>query len=1030
MAFLWRLAPGVRASERGRFAWFAALGGLLTLAQTVGLAGAEALFLARLGAGRLPETFVLASAATVGASLLYAVRVGRARNDRVLAELAVLAALLVTGAAVALAAGETAALPALLCLYFAAQAVLTSHYWTFAGDFFDTLAAKRLVPLFTVAMSVGVLGGVAAVTVLARADATTLLWGWAAALAGVGVLAIAGRHQFARWRSLSAAEEDETSVAGMRAAVRYVRRSPLGRWLVISALAMVLALFAMQYLYSSVLAAAFPDEVALARFLALYLAVSNGVEIAVELGAPWLIRRLGVPSANLLHPLLTLGAFAALLFDPRLPAAVAARANRELLENALAGPVRNLVYNALPGRFRSRVRAFLEGIVIYSGMSLAGVALLAAGSVDLSVLAGAGLALAALYALANLRVRREYLRALVGELRAGRLDLRELRGELGPRELAELATLWEPLLREPGDRGEQALLELAGPLAANGFAAVVRGGLVHPSPRVRAGCLLALARADDAVAADPAPWLAGLADSDAEVRRTTLHALPEAARGGAPLEQALRACLDDAAPAVRAAAAARLGPLGAPVLDEMLEAGDEAVMGAALAVLPPALAARAAACVGAPSAQVRAAALGALWRAEPEQRAALPLPDLLGAAADGDTAVRLAALRLLADRPGDEALDALGLALGDPSREIRVAAIAALAARGLEGARAARAALDAPAESAAGAALRALAGAGVPEARAWLRAAYAARVREAWESLLLARARVTPDPAPEVAAAPPPVPLRFLAVACGDAFARALRLAFQALAQLEDEAVVRSVQRALRHAPGRARADALEVLTHLGDREASQALSLLLERSAVEEKLGPLRWLGAPPRTPAEALARAAAHPAPWVRRAARLAAESDSHPQEIATMQRLLALRQVSLLSGLSLERLQAVERIAREAEYVKGEVIVREGDPGDELYLLVEGSVDVVKSAGTPAEERVNALGVGAHFGEMAVLDGSPRSATVVAASDARVLVLEGSRLRELVHEMPELAFDLLRVLAERLRRAEGRPAGERAG
>lgn len=146
--------------------------------------------------------------------------------------------------------------------------------------------------------------------------------------------------------------------------------------------------------------------------------------------------------------------------------------------------------------------------------------------------------------------------------------------------------------------------------------------------------------------------------------------------------------------------------------------------------------------------------------------------------------------------------------------------------------------------------------------------------------------------------------------------------------------------------------------------------------------------------------------------------------------MQRLLALRQVSLLSGLSLERLQAVERIVREAEYVRGEVIVREGEPGDELYLLVEGSVDVVKNAGTPGEERLNALGAGAYFGEMAVLDGSPRSATVIAASDARVLVLAGSRLRELVHEMPELAFDLLRVLAERLRRVEGRPAASAGG
>jgi CRP-like cAMP-binding protein len=67
------------------------------------------------------------------------------------------------------------------------------------------------------------------------------------------------------------------------------------------------------------------------------------------------------------------------------------------------------------------------------------------------------------------------------------------------------------------------------------------------------------------------------------------------------------------------------------------------------------------------------------------------------------------------------------------------------------------------------------------------------------------------------------------------------------------------------------------------------------------------------------------------------------------------------------------------------------------------------------------LNRLGPGAYFGEMAVLDGSPRSATIVAASPVRVLVLAGERLRELAQEMPELAFDLLRVLADRVRSAE---------
>jgi CRP-like cAMP-binding protein len=69
------------------------------------------------------------------------------------------------------------------------------------------------------------------------------------------------------------------------------------------------------------------------------------------------------------------------------------------------------------------------------------------------------------------------------------------------------------------------------------------------------------------------------------------------------------------------------------------------------------------------------------------------------------------------------------------------------------------------------------------------------------------------------------------------------------------------------------------------------------------------------------------------------------------------------------------------------------------------------------------LNRLGPGAYFGDMAVFDGAPRSATIVAATPVRVLVIGGDRLRELVRDMPELAFDLLRVLVERVRNAEAR-------
>ncbi|RIK89828.1 MAG: hypothetical protein DCC71_25835, partial [Proteobacteria bacterium] len=243
-------------------------------------------------------------------------------------------------------------------------------------------------------------------------------------------------------------------------------------------------------------------------------------------------------------------------------------------------------------------------------------------------------------------------------------------------------------------------------------------------------------------------------------------------------------------------------------------------------------------------------------------------------------------------------------------------------------------------------------------------------------------------------------------------------LAWRALAWLEDPRVVRSAERALQHAVGRLRADALEVLSQLGDRVASARLVALLEPMPVDEKIAALARWAEPPRDAEAALARASELSSPWLR----LAAAPRTEREEVL-MERLLSLRQVSLFAHMSFERLHAIERILRDAAYVAGEVIVREAEPGDDLYLLVEGRVDVLRGAGTPAETHLNQLGPGDYFGEMAVLDGRPRSATIVATSPVRVLVLEGERLRELVHDMPELALDLLRVLAERVRRAEER-------
>src|SRR5262245_31856070 len=280
-SLLWALLPDVRAGERPRFPFFAGLVALLSFAQTLGLAASESLFVAKLGAGSLAVGFIAASAFTVLGSLLYALRVGTVRNDLLFVRWLGSSALVLAGATVAVLSDVAAVYWFLLCLWYAIQAILISHFWTLTSDYFDTLASKRLFPLFTAGTSVGgAAGGFVAIGLAGAAGPVALVAGWAVSLAAAALFVRLGRRRLRRWGLLEE-EQDESSMEGLRGAGRFIQGSALARWLVLSVLGMVLALFMAQYLYLEVFVSSFPDPAALATFLSVYLAVSNLVELAI-----------------------------------------------------------------------------------------------------------------------------------------------------------------------------------------------------------------------------------------------------------------------------------------------------------------------------------------------------------------------------------------------------------------------------------------------------------------------------------------------------------------------------------------------------------------------------------------------------------------------------------------------------------------------------------------------------------------------------------------------------------------------------
>ena len=128
-----------------------------------------------------------------------------------------------------------------------------------------------------------------------------------------------------------------------------------------------------------------------------------------------------------------------------------------------------------------------------------------------------------------------------------------------------------------------------------------------------------------------------------------------------------------------------------------------------------------------------------------------------------------------------------------------------------------------------------------------------------------------------------------------------------------------------------------------------------------------------------------------------------------------------VPLFKSLDAGELARFADLVREKSYPKGSVILFEDDPGDSLFVVRSGRVKVVLVAEDGREVILGILGVGAHFGELSLIDNQPRSAHVIAMEESTLLVLRREDFRRRVEESPSVAWSLLTELSRRLRQAD---------
>ena len=131
----------------------------------------------------------------------------------------------------------------------------------------------------------------------------------------------------------------------------------------------------------------------------------------------------------------------------------------------------------------------------------------------------------------------------------------------------------------------------------------------------------------------------------------------------------------------------------------------------------------------------------------------------------------------------------------------------------------------------------------------------------------------------------------------------------------------------------------------------------------------------------------------------------------------RTLEMGKIPLFEGLPVHALLTIAASTAMRQFPEGELVIREGDPGDALYLVRTGLLGVIKGLGTGRERRITSLGPGDFVGEMALLSQQPRSASVQTESEAMLLTIGAKEFKEIFQEYPIIPIHICRELARRI-------------
>ncbi len=986
---------------------------LATIGSSLGSASIDGLFFTQFDISKLPYIYVVLGTTNLFNMLLIAGLSGNISRSRLYTGLPILIAIVLIIARVILTFKLGWFYPVLFVAKEALMAIQSVFIWGMASSLLDARQAKRLYPLLTAGSITGATIGSFGTSLLVNFLPTeNLFLVWAVALIFVTIiivrLIVADKQQKESESAfVSYVANSEGGFASIFESIQqgyaFVRKSKLMSWWSLFAVLLSVLWFFFLLPFQQAISVEFPNADALAGFLGIFTGIQTASALIVSIFfSNRLFAKFGIMNMMLVFVLMYVVGFASLLTLPLFAVIVATRLVYMVWANSVAEPAWFAVFNAVPLERRDQTRFFVNAAPNQGGIVLSGILLIVVGlfltAEQVYIL---GLVIALIAAFVILKARGAYLGALSDALQTGNATifveddqnvngfqpegeaLQILLANLKSKDLHTRRIAVEILSQVPSEQPHPDLIK----------------ALKDKSEDVSLAALHGLMSFQTLAALEPLTDL--LASPNAEIREHAIEALQKFGASGSKVLTAVRKQLKDPHPAVQARAAVLLAfaEQDSSVADLLIKMASSKKTATRLQAVR---------------------AMAQCWPIFSEHKTFGK--NFEKAFSDADAAVRMEAIRGLS-QPPLHYLPYFLEALGDADEAVRRQAAESI--RQFDSAALEPLANKLKSPQYEDAALLALFDMKVGSIELEIRDYIAYKVQLAMRDRNWA---VSLRPSRNTIQR-----LLFLADALQARAREHAILALRGMDLLISDSIITHAIESIR--ASKQLDYAFEALESLPDTDLVRPLVRLWERTGSTVSSDEFPWAEALqdkdawiracvvfaiiPKTETSLIKKLAkSDPDELVRETANytLARETMKTLKTLPMLERILFLQKIPLFAEMVPEDLKKVASVATEKFFANGAYLAKKGDAGHEMFIIISGEVQVLTEKG----EQLAVNKAGDYTGEMSILSNDPRSASLLAKGDVRVLSIGQKEFQEILRERPDASLAVIRELCARLRMA----------